>query len=208
MDHCQAYRRVASGDGSTKKRLLADADRKLRRGSERRAENPLTRHVARALLIGVYTGTRPGAIFALKWLPTPMDGWFDLESGVLHRKGHQRRASRASGSRLRGSTRGSCRTCDGGARPTWREASPASCTIRAKKSPSCVDPGVRWRGSPAPTAEDGPHIMRHTAATWQMQAGTDIYQAAGYLGMSAETLLGGLRASSSRLPKRRRARYR
>jgi integrase len=37
--------------------------------------------------------------------------------------------------------------------------------------------------------QDGPHIMRHTAATWQMQAGTDPYEAAGYLGMSVETLM-------------------
>jgi integrase len=38
------------------------------------------------------------------------------------------------------------------------------------------------------TGKDGPHIMRHTAATWQMQAGTNLYEAAGYLGMSPETL--------------------
>jgi len=36
---------------------------------------------------------------------------------------------------------------------------------------------------------DGPHICRHTAATWQMQSGTDPYEAAGYLGMSVDTLL-------------------
>jgi len=30
--------------------------------------------------------------------------------------------------------------------------------------------------------------MRHTAATWLMQAGTDLYEAAGYLGMSPEML--------------------
>ena len=34
-----------------------------------------------------------------------------------------------------------------------------------------------------------PHVVRHTAATWLMQAGADIYQAAGFLGMSVETLL-------------------
>jgi integrase len=33
-----------------------------------------TRHVARFLLIGVYTGTRPGAILSLKWLPSPTGG--------------------------------------------------------------------------------------------------------------------------------------
>src|SRR5262249_9455530 len=35
---------------------------------------------------------------------------------------------------------------------------------------------------------DSPHIVRHTAATWQMQAGTDLAQAAAYLGMRPETL--------------------
>ncbi|MEK1852405.1 MAG: tyrosine-type recombinase/integrase, partial [Phyllobacterium sp.] len=34
-----------------------------------------------------------------------------------------------------------------------------------------------------------PHILRHTAATWLMQSGTDIWQAAGFLGMTVETLV-------------------
>ena len=34
-----------------------------------------------------------------------------------------------------------------------------------------------------------PHVLRHTAATWQMQLGTDPWQAAEYLGMSLKTLL-------------------
>jgi integrase len=33
-----------------------------------------------------------------------------------------------------------------------------------------------------------PHTLRHTAATWLMQAGVDLWQAAGYLGMSVEVL--------------------
>jgi len=33
-----------------------------------------------------------------------------------------------------------------------------------------------------------PHICRHTAATWAMQQGSDIWEAAGYLGMSPELL--------------------
>lgn len=33
-----------------------------------------------------------------------------------------------------------------------------------------------------------PHVLRHTAATWQMQAGTDILEAGRYLGMTARTL--------------------
>ena len=34
-----------------------------------------------------------------------------------------------------------------------------------------------------------PHTFRHTHITWQMQAGTDPWQAGGYAGMSPETVL-------------------
>jgi integrase len=33
-----------------------------------------------------------------------------------------------------------------------------------------------------------PHTLRHTAATWLMQRGVPVWQAAGYLGMSTEVL--------------------
>jgi integrase len=33
-----------------------------------------------------------------------------------------------------------------------------------------------------------PHVLRHTAATWQMQAGTDMFEASKYLGMTVRTL--------------------
>ena len=33
-----------------------------------------------------------------------------------------------------------------------------------------------------------PHTLRHTAATWLMQNGTEPWQAAGFLSMSVETL--------------------
>ena len=34
-----------------------------------------------------------------------------------------------------------------------------------------------------------PHTLRHTAATWLMQLGTDPWEAAGYLGMSVKVLI-------------------
>jgi integrase len=33
-----------------------------------------------------------------------------------------------------------------------------------------------------------PHVLRHTRATWLMQAGVDIWEAAGSLGMTVEML--------------------
>jgi integrase len=33
-----------------------------------------------------------------------------------------------------------------------------------------------------------PHVLRHTAATWLMQAGVDLWVAAGFLGMTVKQL--------------------
>jgi integrase len=35
----------------------------------------------------------------------------------------------------------------------------------------------------------GPHILRHTAATWLMRSGVDPWDGAGFLGMTVDTLL-------------------
>ena len=62
---------------------------------------------------------------------------------------------------------------------------------------------VEWQGAPVKSVKTGfrhavelaklwgritPHTLRHTAATWLMQRGVPIWQAAGYLGMSAQVL--------------------
>jgi integrase len=62
---------------------------------------------------------------------------------------------------------------------------------------------IDWNGKPVRSVRKGfasavraaglekaatPHILRHTAATWAMQHGGDIWQIAGYLGMTVETL--------------------
>jgi integrase len=49
--------------------------------------------------------------------------------------------------------------------------------------------GVKLAGLSTEFGNVTPHTLRHTAATWLMQAGVDPWEAAGYLGMSVETLL-------------------
>jgi hypothetical protein len=46
------------------------------------------------------------------------------------------------------------------------------------------------RRRPADRGGRDAHILRHTAATWLMQQGVPVWEAAGFLGMSAEVLLG------------------
>lgn len=147
-----------------------------------------TRHLARMLLIGVYTGTRPGALLGLTWMPSTSSGYFDLEAEILHRRGTQSRRSKTK------------------RQPPAKI--PARLLVHLKRWKAADDRlgcvhVIHFRGQPVERVytawrvvaasagakrQDGPHIIRHTAATWQMQAGTDLYEAAGYLGMSPKTL--------------------
>lgn len=146
-----------------------------------------TRHLARFILIGVYTGTRSGAILKLGWLPSPTGGWFDLEAGVLHRRGFGAKRSRKRQPpakihfRLAPHLR------------RWKAADLARGIPHVVHYQGSQIKKLRrsWntnRCAAAHERHDGPHILRHTAATWLMQWGVDLFEAAGYLGMSPETL--------------------
>lgn len=142
-----------------------------------------TRHVARMILIGVYTGTRPGAILGLRWLPSLSSGWIDLASETIHRRGSDKGESRkrATPARIPPRLLPHLRR--------WQE-------IDAKRGRTHV---ITYKGEPinklrrswktlAGDLDDAPHILRHTAATWLVQAGVSYHDASGYLGMSVETL--------------------
>src|SRR5690606_27519845 len=43
-------------------------------------------HLARLILIGIYTGTRPGAIQSLQWLRNTSGGYVDLDREVIFRR--------------------------------------------------------------------------------------------------------------------------
>lgn len=171
------------------RKQVADRIRAARRHAQ-------SRHVARMLLVGVYTGTRPGAILALRWVPSTDGGWFDLDSETLHRRGIGRGETkkRQPPARIHRRLLPHLRR--------WRKADMAQGITHVVHY--LGDPVKKLRRSWASVAiaagharkgedgewivEDGPHICRHTAATWLMQAGVDQFEAAGYLGMTPETL--------------------
>lgn len=145
-------------------------------------------HVSRLLLIGLHTGTRPGAITALKWLPSPSSGWIDLEHGILHRRGAGERETKKR-------------------RPPAklpRRLIPHLRRWRQRDLSQGVAHVIHWQGAPVSDVrtawgkararaglgpEVTPHVLRHTCVTWLLQSGVDPWEVAGFVGMSLDVLL-------------------
>ena len=67
-------------------RLLWAAWRLRQRWRDRPSDRTTAQHVARFILVGLYTGTRAGAICGAALLPTIGRGYVDLDTGVFYRR--------------------------------------------------------------------------------------------------------------------------
>ena len=155
------------------------------KGRPMHTERRPLRHVARFILIGLYTGTRAGAIASASPYAEPGRSYVDLERGIFYRKPIGKRATKKRQTpapippRLIAHLR------------RWKERKlMATCFVEFNGKPvASVRKGfksaVRLAGL---TGKVMPHTLRHTAATWLMQRGVPIWEAAGFLGMSPEVL--------------------
>lgn len=145
------------------------------------------RHVARFVLLGVYTGTRSQAMLKLSWLPSVDGGHVDLEAGIIHRRGRGARLSKKRAPPIRIPAR---------LLPHLRRWQAADLDLGIVHVVHYAGRRVgklrRSWGRVRELAGLGddviPHSLRHTAATWMMQAGVPIWEASGYLGMTVEML--------------------
>lgn len=152
-----------------------------------------TPHVARFILIGLYTGTRSGAILGLSWLPSIKTGWVDIEAGVLHRSGsgqrqtNKRKPPAAIPDRLLAHLR-RWKRLDGSMRTVinWNGSSVLSVKKSFHSAAKNAKLGQVVNGKFK--TDVIPHTLRHTCSTWLMQAGVEPWQAAGFLGMTVEML--------------------
>lgn len=142
-------------------------------------------HMRRMILLGLYTGSRPGVILSLRW------DQVDLESGLLSRRpkgksedkkkktpkvrlGWRITAHLRRWKRLDGDETIVCHFTDPwhpGARQVEDPHGAWKKIIKAAKLPGVTR-----------------HTLRHTRATWMMQKGVPIWEAAGFLGMTVKTL--------------------
>ena len=143
------------------------------------------RHVARFILVALYTGTRAGAICGAAIRPTVGSGYVDLEHGTFYR--------RAPGSRQ-----------------TKKRQPPAPIHPRLlahlrrwERTGIARQHVVEWQGSKVgrinkafrATREDAglgaeviPHTFRHTAITLALRGGCPPWEACGYFGVTLEVL--------------------
>jgi integrase len=156
------------------------------------SERRTSRHVARFILIGLYTGTRATAITCASPYKGLGRSWVDLDRGLFYRlpEGKKRSKKRQPTVRLPSRLLAHMRR--------WARAT------EGKDGPPVINTHfVEFHGQPVSSVGRGleaavkacgleggvtPHTLRHTAATWLMQSGADKFEVAGFLGMSLQTL--------------------
>lgn len=153
-------------------------------GKWKRHQTRINRHLARFILVGLYTGTRHDAILKMQWLRNTTGGLVDLDAGVLYRRPAgvvergKRRPALPIPPRLLPHLR------------RWRNHT-ARFLIEWKGLPIASKQRRAWRTARrlAGLAEDvTPHVLRHTCATWLLQQGVSVYDVAGVLGCSEEVV--------------------
>jgi integrase len=135
-------------------------------------------HLPLFILIGLYTGQRKAAILSLRWSQVHLDSAIIDFNAPGERRSKKRRARlpiprRLLGHLLRARRRGS----DLGF--VINENGARLKDIKRGFSSAC---------DRAELEDVTPHVLRHTCATWLMQRGVSLWEAAGYLNMTPETL--------------------
>jgi integrase len=153
------------------------------------------KHLARFILVGLYTGTRSQAICSAALTPAVGRGHVDLDAGVFHRLPIGRRQTKKRQPPVKLPTRLLAhmrRWRDRGLSKTavveWNGKSIKK--VRNSFAAAVATSGLNTKLSArlGHDIEVTPHVLRHTAATWLMQGGADLWVAAGFLGMTVKQL--------------------
>jgi integrase len=161
----------------------ASRDRWLTRGEAARllraSSTPQARlYMPLFILLGLYTGRRKEAILSLRWPQVNLDAGninFDV-------------AGRKQTNKKRGTVRIPARLMPHLKRARRRGTDLGYVLHDHGKRIGDIKKGFAAACKRAGIEGVTPHTLRHTAATWLMQAGVPTWQASGFLSMSEETL--------------------
>ena len=140
------------------------------------------RHLARFLLVGLYTGSRADVITSASFEPQPGRPYIDLNDGMFYR----RPAGATETKKRRPPVRVPPRLLAHMRR--WRRLGARYPVQIGGKPIKRIRFALQWTAEELGLSHVTPHTLRHTAATWLMQAGVDLWEVAGFLGMSVQTL--------------------
>lgn len=138
-------------------------------------------HLKRFLLLGWFTGTRPGAILSLEW------EWIDLRAGIMHRRapGSPEDAKKKTPPVRLGEIILTHLK-------RWHKADgPARKYVVHLDGRKLATVHYSWENAVAAAGLDEKvvrHTLRHSRATNLMRKGIDPWAIAGHLGMTLETL--------------------
>ena len=144
-------------------------------------------YVARFILIGIYSGTRHATINRLRWYESADAGWIDAQAGVIYRAGKGEKQTRKR--------RGTARLPDRLLAHVRRWArldlaqGPQTAIVRYRGQPI----GRQQRGWEAVLKAAGcedvtPHVMKHSATTWLLREGADLFDVSALTSTSMATL--------------------
>ena len=139
-------------------------------------------HLARFILIALYTGTRKDAILRMGFEPNTVGGWFDLDRGIMFRRSDAERQTkkRRTPARIPRQLAAHLRRWHANG-ATWAVEYQGARVGDVKRAftKAVKDAGV----SPCT-----PHTLKHTAITLALQNGASVWDAAGFFATSAETI--------------------
>ncbi|MEO3386059.1 tyrosine-type recombinase/integrase [Mesorhizobium sp. CAU 1741] len=175
---CLGWQKVDVGTG-------ANAYQKWERRRYHRAN-----HLARLVLIGLYTGTRPGAIKSLQWIRNTEGGWVDIDRGIIFRRAegervaHNKRKPPVKIARKLLAHMKRWKRLDG-----WKDGAVGIRPVVHYFGKPLVKENKAFRAAIAAAGLPGavtPHVLRHTRGTWLAQKNVPSHQAAASLGLTVE----------------------
>ncbi|WP_229175802.1 site-specific integrase [Bradyrhizobium ivorense] len=140
-------------------------------------------HVARFILIGLYTGTRHEANLNMRWGVNSKGGWFDLDHGVMYRRGegeadsNKRRVPAPIPDNLVPHLK------------RWKRITTVGPVEYAGrlilKERKGWDRATELAGLDSSVT---PHVLKHTCITWMLQNRVPIWEVAGFVGTSEKVI--------------------